>query len=198
MIFVYIVRCRFTEPSREQAWNAWYSGPKIEQMLAQPHFRSCQRFRRVAGDGRDYLTVWTVENPQALATRQYRAQWGFAEWTPYITDWSRDLFDGDAASETTLAVATDSALAVVAFDRMSDDDAAAAQDKVARAEPDMMWLPAVGLDRHTPIIGLRPLADGVSAGSAYDGGDSRVQRAVYRPITRLYSAPSVLQETEDR
>ncbi len=198
MIFVYIVRCRFTEPSREQAWNAWYSGPKIEQMLAQPHFRSCQRFRRVSGHGRDYLTVWTVENPQALATRQYRAQWGFAEWTPHITDWSRDLFEGGAASESALAVATDGALAVVAFDRMSEQDAAAVRDKVARAEPEMMWLPAVGLDRHTPIIGLRPLAGGASAGSAQDDGDRRIQRAVYRPITRLYSAPHVPQEAADR
>jgi hypothetical protein len=152
----------------------------------------------MVGNGRDYLTVWTVENPQALATRQYRAQWGFAEWTPCITDWSRDLFDGGVASETALAVAADGALAVVAFDRMSGDDAAAAREKIGRAEPDMMWLSAVGLDRHTPIIGLRPLADAGSTGSGYDGGDSRIQRAVYRPITRLYSAPHVPQETEDR
>ena len=198
MIFVYIVRCRFTEPSREQAWNAWYSGPKIEQMLAQPHFRTCQRFRRVTGNGRDYLTVWTVENPQALATRQYRAQWGFAEWTPHITDWSRDLFEGGAASETALAVARDGALAVVAFDQMSEQDAAAARDKVAQSDPDMMWLPIVGLDRHTPLIGLRPLAAGASAGSTRDHGDKRIQQAVYRPITRHYSAVQVPLETHDR
>jgi hypothetical protein len=198
MIFVYVVRCRFTEPAREQAWNAWYSGPKIEQMLAQPLFRTCQRFRRAAGTGRDYLTVWTVENPQALATRQYRAQWGFAEWTPHITDWSRDLFDGGSASEAALAVPADGALAVAAFDHMSEDAAAAARDKVARAEPDMMWLPAIGLDRHTPIIGLHPLANGAAAGSVQRDGDSRVQRAMYRPITRHYSAPQVPEEAADR
>jgi hypothetical protein len=198
MTFVYIVRCRFTEPSREQAWNAWYSGPKIEQMLAQPLFRTCQRFRRTAGSGRDYLTVWTVESPRALDSPRYKAQWGFAEWTPCITDWSRDLFDGGAASETALAVAPDGALAVVAFDRMSDDEAAAAREKAARADPEMMWLPAVGLDRHTPMIGLRPLAAGASAGSAQDPGDQRVQRAVYRPITRLYSAARVPLEADDR
>jgi hypothetical protein len=197
MTFVYIVRCRFTEPSREQAWNAWYSGPKIEQMLAQPHFRSCQRFRRAAGTGRDYLTVWTVESPRALDSPRYKAQWGFAEWTPHITDWSRDLFDG-GASETSLAVAPDGALAVVAFDRMSDADAAAARAEVARADPAMMWLPAVGLDRHTPMIGLRPLADGASAGATQEHGDRRVQQAVYRPLTRLYSAARVPLETDDR
>jgi hypothetical protein len=198
MVFIYIVRCRFTEPSRERAWNAWYSGPKIEQMLAQPHFRTCQRFRRAAGHGRDYLTVWIVESPQALVSPRYRAQWGFAEWSPCIADWSRDLFDGGAASASTLAVAPHGALAVVAFDRMSEEDATTARDKVARTDPDMMWLPAVGLDRHTPMIGLRPLADGVSPGSARDDGDGRIQRGVYRPITRQYSAPSVPLEAEDR
>ena len=198
MTFVYIVRCRFTEPRREQAWNAWYSGPKIEQMLAQPHFRSCQRFRRAAGTGRDYLTVWTVESPRALDSPRYKAQWGFAEWTPHITDWSRDLFDGGAASDTALAVAPDGALAVVTFDRMSEEDAAAARAEAARADPEMMWLPAVGLDRHTPMIGLRPLAAGASAGAAPEHGDARVQRAVYRPITRHYRSPSVPLETDDR
>src|SRR5262249_17552529 len=104
MAFCYIVRCRFTEPAREQAWNAWYSGPKREQMLAQPVSLTCQRFRLAAGRGRGYLTLWTVDSPQALATPQYTAQWGFAEWAPYVADWSRDLFDGNGASEQAFAV----------------------------------------------------------------------------------------------
>ena len=99
MTHLYIVRCNFTAPEKEQAWNAWYSGPKIKQMLAQPYFLSCQRFRRAAGDGRDYLALWTVATPEALKTAQYTSQWGFAEWAPHITAWSRDLFDGgDAAA----------------------------------------------------------------------------------------------------
>ncbi len=198
MTCVYIVRCNFTEPAREQAWNAWYSGPKIEQMLAQPYFLTCQRFRLAAGRGRDYLTMWTVESPQALATPRYTAQWGFAEWTPYIAHWSRDLFDGGVVSEQAFAVAPGGALAVVAFDRLSEREAGAARDAVAPTEPDMMWLPVIGLDRHTPMIGLRPLADLASAGPRRDGGDARIQRAVYRPITRLYTAPRVPLEAHDR
>jgi hypothetical protein len=198
MVFLYIVRCRFTEPAREQAWNAWYSGPKIEQMLAQPYFLTCQRFRRTAGHGRDYLTIWTVASPQALATPRYTSQWGFAEWTPYIADWSRDLFDAGAHSETAFAVAPEGALAVVSFDRMGGHDANAARDALAGAEPELMWLPIAGLDRHTPLIGVAPLADLASARPPADGADHRIQRAVYRPITRLYSAPSVPLEAEDR
>jgi hypothetical protein len=198
MSFVYIVRCKFTEASREQAWNAWYSGPKMEQMLRQPYFLTCQRFRLAAGRGRDYLTLWTVESPQALSTPRYTAQWGFAEWAPFVADWSRDLFDGGAASEQAFEVAPEGALAVVAFDRMSREDADKARDAVARSEPDMMWLPAIGLDRHTPLIGLRTLADLASSRPAEDGGDDRTQRAIYRPITRPYSAPSVSLEADDR
>ena len=189
MVSLYIVRCKFTEPSREQAWNAWYSGPKIEQMLAQPYFLTCQRFRRASGTGRDYLALWTVQSPQALATPQYTAQWGFADWSPYITDWSRDLFDGGAASEKAFAVAPEGALRFVSFDGLSREDANSAQAIVARDEPDLMWLPVIGLDRHTPLIGLTPLAEAASARSTDDGGDGRIQRAVYRPITKVYGAP---------
>jgi hypothetical protein len=198
MVCLYIVRCKFTEPSKEQAWNAWYSGPKIEQMLAQPHFLICQRFRRETGTGRNYLALWTVQSPQALATPQYTAQWGFADWGPYITDWSRDLFDGGAVSETAFAVAPEGALRVVSFDRMSREDAEASRDAVARTDPELMWLPVIGLDRHTPMIGLRPVADFASCDLAERGGDERVQRAIYRPITRLYGAPRIPREAGDR
>jgi hypothetical protein len=198
MVCLYIVRCKFTEPSKEQAWNAWYSGPKIEQMLAQPHFLTCQRFRRASGTGRDYLALWTVQSPQALATPQYTSQWGFADWGPYITDWSRDLFDGDAASENAFAVAPEGALRVVSFDGMSQEDAIAARTIAARDEPDMMWLPVIGLDRHTPMIGVRAVADIASCHPAEHGGDERVQQAIYRPITRLYSAPRIPLEADDR
>ena len=80
MSFVYIVRCDFTEPGKEQAWNEWYSGPKIAQMLRKPHFRSCQRFRRTGGSGRNYLALWTLDSPDAFKTQEYTSDWGFFEW----------------------------------------------------------------------------------------------------------------------
>jgi len=189
MAFVYIVRCNFTEPAREPAWNAWYSGPKIAQMLAQPYFRSCQRFRLASGMGRNYLALWVVDSPQALKTPQYVSQWGFAEWAPYVRDWSRDLFDAGAAPDGAFAVTRQGALRVVAFDGMSEDEARAARGAVATADPDVMWLSVVGLDRHTPVIGVRPLADVAPMPSSADGGDKRIQRAVYRPISDYCRAP---------
>jgi hypothetical protein len=187
--FVYIVRCNFTNPAKEQAWNAWYSGPKIEQMLAKPYFRTCQRFRLVSGTGRNYLALWTLQSPEALETSGYRSQWGFSEWTPYITDWSRDLFDGGDASEAAFAVPRDGALHVVSFDGVSADNARTAREAIATAQPDLMWLPIAGLDRHTPVIGLAPLHGLTSTTSSTHDQNNRVQDAIYRPISDVIHGP---------
>ena len=182
MTAVYIVRCNFTAPDQEQAWNDWYSGPKLKQMLAQRYFLSCQRFRRASGTGRDYLALWVVEKSEALRTRQYVSQWGFADWERYVTDWSRDLFDAGARPANDFAVAAGGVLDAPAFDGMSADEAEAARRRIAAS--DIMWLPIIGLDRHTPIIGLRVTS---TAAAANDPG-ANVQHATYRPICNFQSA----------
>jgi hypothetical protein len=188
MVFVYIVRCNFNEPGKEEAWNAWYSGPKIAQMLAKPHFRTCQRFRLASGSGRDYLALWTLRSPEAFRTMEYASDWGFFEWAKHVTDWSRDLFDGGLASAALFAVALRGALHTVAFDGMTGEDADAARAVIANSNPHMIWLPVIGLDRHTPMIGLEPLPD--LADTRYDSGNHgpRVQEAVYRPISEWFTA----------
>jgi len=185
MTFVYIVRCNFTEPAKEQAWNAWYSGPKIEQMLAKPYFRTCQRFRIAAGTGRKYLTLWTLQSPDAFKTAEYISDWGFFEWAPYIVDWSRDLFDGGPAPERSFAVPLEGSLHTVTFDGMDEEEANAARAVIANHAPEIMWLPVAGLDRHTPFIGVRPLADPVSSGPFVHARAERIEEAIYRPISGL-------------
>jgi hypothetical protein len=181
MAFVYVVRCAFTEPAREAAWNAWYSGPKIAQMLRKPHFRTCQRFKRTAGRGRDYLALWTLQSPDAFRSEQYTSDWGFFEWAPYITDWSRDLFDGGDAPEAAFAVPEQGGLAVVSFDGLSVEKAAETRDALSKSQPDMMWLPVIGLDRHTPLIGLE-VAQMLSAGEPVTVPNG-VEHAIYQPIS---------------
>jgi hypothetical protein len=187
MAFVYVVRCNFNEPAKEHAWNAWYSGPKIAQMLAKPHFRSCQRFARMSGNGRNYLALWTLQSPDAFKTEQYTTDWGFFEWAPHITDWSRDLFDGGDTPEQSFAVPAQGGLHIVSFDGASPDEAAAARAEVATSQPDMMWLPVSGLDRHTPIMGVRVLRDGLPR-EPLQGTPGRWQEAVYRPISEFATA----------
>jgi hypothetical protein len=181
MSFAYIVRCNFNDPAREPAWNDWYSGPKIAQMLRKPHFRSCQRFRRMAGQGRNYLALWVLESPKAFKTREYTSDWGFFEWQPCITDWSRDLFDAGNTTEADFAVSLQGALDVVSFDGASAAAAGAARD----GKPSMLWLPIAGLDRHTPLIGLRVLNEPNSAALSAGGV---AQEAVYRPISAFAHA----------
>jgi hypothetical protein len=193
MVFVYIVRCNFSasdkeQACKEQAWNDWYSGPKIAQMLRKPHFRSCQRFRRSLGHGRNYLALWTLASPDAFKTQEYTSDWGFFEWQHHVIDWSRDLFDSDAANEQAFAVGADGALDVISFDGMSADAAQSARARMTASQPDMMWLPVIGLDRHTPLIGLRPRSDADAPVEWADSTNARMQQASYRPISAFQTA----------
>jgi hypothetical protein len=188
MVYVYIVRCNFTEPAKEQAWNAWYSGPKIAQMLAKPYFRTCQRFRLASGRDRRYLTLWTLQSPDAFTTTEYQSDWGFFEWAPFIADWSRDLFDGGGMPEAAFAVPPNGSLQTMSFDGMTVENANAVRAVIAQLEPDLMWLPVVGLDRHTPLIGLSPRPDHAPSSRPRDDGATAIDRAIYRPISDFCTA----------
>ena len=139
------------------------------------------------GDGPKLSRALGAASPDAFKTEQYTTDWGFFEWAPYITDWSRDLFDGGDAPEASFAVPAQGALDVVSFDGMTSDEAHDARPALAKSHPDMMWLPVIGLDRHTPTIGLRVLRERVEAGPV-PRGQGRVQEAVYRPISDFITA----------
>jgi hypothetical protein len=188
MAFVYIVRCNFSDPGKEQAWNEWYSGPKIAQMLAKPLFQTCQRFRLASGDGRTYFTLWTIQSPEVFETPEYKSDWGFFEWAPYVTDWSRDVFDGRFAPEAAFAVSLKGSLHVVSFDGMSKDDACAARAVLAKSNPEMLWLPVIGLDRSCPMIGLQPLFELASPPKSKHGRDKQTEEAIYRPMSDVFAA----------
>lgn len=183
MAFLYVVRCNFARPEREAAWNDWYSGPKLRQMLAKPLFRSGQRFVATALDmRRKYLALWLVESPAAFATPEYRADWGFGEWAADVTDWSRDLYDASAAADGLFDIGTGEAVYLASFDGMSQAE--------AQHLPQLVWLEAVGLDRRAPVIGLRKVAPSWRpvAPIAAPG----LSATVFTPITaRLRPQPSL-------
>jgi hypothetical protein len=184
MAFVYIVRCNFSDPAKEQTWNDWYSGPKIAQMLRKPYFLSCQRFRRAAGTGRNYLALWVLQSPEAFKTKEYTSDWGFFEWQPCITDWSRDLFEAGDAAAADFAVPIEGGLHVMSFDGGSREQADAARG----GRPGMTWLPIAGLDRHTPLIGVAVLNKPEHGGLSGMAEAKAAQEAVYRPISAFASA----------
>jgi hypothetical protein len=186
MTCVYVVRCNFARPDLEQAWNDWYSGSKLRQMLEKPLFVSVQRFAASALDTRrKYLALWVVDSPDAFTTREYTGDWGFFEWRPHIRDWSRDLYDAPAglsSAEVTARFAADgsTSLYLASFDNATLADARALRAHVAVRRSDVTWMEVVGLDRHSPVLGLQRLPRGSKPAPLKVDG---VQETVFEPIS---------------
>jgi len=181
MTVAYVVRCNFNDPSREQAWNDWYSAPKLKQMLDKPYFLTGQRFLRVAGTGRDYLAFWTLVSDEAFKTPEYTNDWGFFEWRPYIIDWSRDLFASDNGTEVTAPrVAENAFIRLVSFEGLSEAEAEAARAKVNQTRPGTKWCKSVGLDRHTELFGYS-----VETSDALGEPVPGAVEGIYKPISIL-------------
>jgi hypothetical protein len=163
---LYIVRCNFVRQDLEAAWNGWYDEVKLDQMLAKPLFLSGQRFRAVGlNKGRKYLALWVVESAAAFETKEYKADWGFAEWADHIADWTRDLYH---APERDFAVAPDELLYVASSNRM---------------QPGATWMECIGLDRSARFLHLKRLRRG-EAPPAIPG----VNATVFAPIAPAKSA----------
>jgi hypothetical protein len=153
--FLYAVRCNFTAPARESEWHAWYDGPKLDEMLALPHFISMQRYAAAALDTRrKYIALWRVASPAAFETPEYLAQWGFAQWQPFIADWSRDLYQGPPELNAAVEIGDGEALYFASFSGARESAARAGAACVAPERPGVIWLEAVGLDRNSPVVGL--------------------------------------------
>ena len=56
-------------PDQEAAFNAWYDHEHIPVRMAAPGFRSAQRYRD--GESLNYLAVYEMADPGALATPEY-------------------------------------------------------------------------------------------------------------------------------
>ncbi|HEX9836835.1 MAG TPA: hypothetical protein VGB90_08280 [Alphaproteobacteria bacterium] len=182
MALLYAVRCNFARPDLEAAWNVWYDGPKTAEILAMPLFVSGQRFVASGLDThRKYLALWVVESADVFTTPEYKAGWGFHEWQDHIRDWSRDLYPapaGDASAK--FAVDDASALHLVSFDGASLAEARALRDRVAAHRPGVTWMEAIGLDRHSPVLGVASVPRGTAPAPLAVGG---VQETLFDPIS---------------
>jgi hypothetical protein len=190
MGFVYSVRCNFNRPDLEQAWNDWYNGPKLKQMLAKPMFLSGQRMKASGmNQRRQYLALWVLESPEAFKTPEYTTDWGFFEWAPYIIDWSRDLYgpiEGDATAMFELQPGE--ALYLAAFEDLSADEAADIQARVAEKRPGVTWMRSVGLDQHSPMLGLMRLRAEEKVPDPLN--EPKMQETIFSPISECGRAQS--------
>jgi hypothetical protein len=191
MPLVYVVACNFNCPDRERAWNEWYNGPKLAEMLAKPLFVSCQRFKAAALDTEvSYLAVWEVESAAAFETTEYRSSWGFAEWADCIVDWTRDLYrlEDDRAAGA-LACPAGAMLQLVRIDDQEAGPAREAREAIAHDAPDLAWGNPVGLDHSTSSVGFRVLAEDVQVPAAASAG-AAVRETCFRPLIDYTIAPS--------
>ena len=186
MSFAYAVRCNFSKPDLEDRWNAWYGGPKLAEMLTQPFFLSGQRYRAAGLDQTiKYLALWVVETPDAFTTPVYKKNWGFAEWAPHITDWSRNLYrapEGDVSAM--LNVPPAGGLYFAAFDGVPAEAVESRRQALEAKRGDIVWMPVVGLDRSVPVVGFQKIAEvkrppELLPRELADG----IRETVYRPIT---------------
>lgn len=91
-----MVECRFSDPSRESAWNNWYGGERLGELLAVPGFLTSQRFIAATRAGNYYLTVHSISSMAVFQCAEYRAMsgGGFKGYQDCITDWVRRFFTG--------------------------------------------------------------------------------------------------------
>ena len=98
---LYMVACDFADPAQEDAWNHWYSGEKLDDLLSNPGFLATQRFKAVKPQKAAYLAVHSIRSGEVFTNPAYKATGGgrFGDWDPALmTNWSRRLFDGIAES----------------------------------------------------------------------------------------------------
>lgn len=140
---IYTVECAFTDPARENAWNAYYDAEKLEALLSVPGFRASQRFRAITDTPAPYLAIHSIRDAAVLKQKDYGNVGGgaFGGWDKLVTNWDRNLFTGmEAAPE----------VSIEQFLVILDDPAVS--DEAAGAE--FIWLDVAGLDKTVPRRGF--------------------------------------------
>jgi hypothetical protein len=180
---LYTVRSKFTDPTREDAWNEWYAG-HLRVLLSVPGFLAAQRFHSATtADDRPYLAMYEVAAPEVFESERYRAIWGFHEWRPLIDNWARDLSDPDGA--IVFGTPVDARL-WAGFVSGPGDAVSAAVATVRDARSGVASATVSGLDRSCTAIAWEVLGEeGEPPPDSAMGGDSAVEivHALYAPIT---------------
>lgn len=173
---LYTVRCRFTDPAREEEWNSWYRG-HLDVLLSVPGFLAAQRFHSAqTPDDRPYFAMYEVAGPEVFTSEAYLAIWGFDTWRPFIDNWTRDLSEPRGAGGFDFATPAGARL------RASFVTGAATADALAGLSGDQHALVA-GLDRSCSGIAWRVLPPGAAQVAPLALPGLEVTEALYEPLT---------------
>jgi hypothetical protein len=180
---LYTVRCRFTRPSFEDAWNEWYVG-HIRVLLSVPGFVSAQRFHCSSTvDDRPYLAMYEVAGPEVFTSDPYRAIWGFDEWRPLIDNWTRDISTARGPGAINFATPANARL-WAGFVSGGDACVEAALDALSTNRPFVQTVTVTGLDRSCTAIAWEVLGDPGNPGpAALARAGIQIAQAVYTPLT---------------
>jgi uncharacterized protein DUF4286 len=92
---LYLVRCSYRDVDSEPAWNAWYSGLHVPEMLTIPGFDRGRRYQAVDPERPEYVARYELTSSHVLESDAYQAASGgrFPDpWSSNITDFSRWLY----------------------------------------------------------------------------------------------------------
>lgn len=132
---IYMVEMDLMERDRRVEWDAWYLA-HTRMLLSMPGFHATQRFECLHAARAPFVALHHVDGPEFFQSEAYRNQAGPAgtgEWRTKMDNWSRNLFDGIAATPT---VPMDGGLLVI-------EEGAEAGVPAGLA---VAWAHAVGLD----------------------------------------------------
>jgi hypothetical protein len=170
---IYMIENGFADPQREPAWTEWYSHHVSHSFRPVPGWRTGQRFQAIAPSFPKYRAMYTVESEDVMYSKEYKATTGGrfpADWLPFITDFHRNLFDGNGRAP---AVPMDACLVI------ADPPATVAELPDVPIE----WWKVVALDKSVPYRG-------VGVVSRAEGEEILRRRipavGVYRPIFEQY------------
>jgi hypothetical protein len=177
---LYMVECDFDDPAQEDAWNVWYSGEKLDDLLSNPGFTATQRFQAITPKKAEYLAVHSIESSDVFTNPVYKATGGgrFGDWdAALMTNWSRRLFDGLAQSPD---VGPDELLVIVDGDAALPPDISVTWVEGLDWETVSQYKDAVALDASIARRGLAVIpASRADEVSGIDGV------FVFKPLTEL-------------
>ncbi|MCR4266648.1 DUF4286 family protein [Nitratireductor sp. ZSWI3] len=85
------------DPSMEADWNRWYDEVHLPEILACPGFETARRYVSEGDDGRDYITVYRLASPAAMAGEEFGRRRGWYRFAPHVRASVR-LFNATDAS----------------------------------------------------------------------------------------------------
>lgn len=133
-----------TDPEIEPEYEAWYQTDHLRDRVATPGFRSCRRYVRVAGPGRQYLTFSDLESIEVTRSAYYLDRLAHAtEWTRRVMPHFRRMIRVVADVSIDRGDGTGGFIASVAFEQVDDAQRAAAREALDTALGAVMQDPRV-------------------------------------------------------